>query len=136
MHLFRRFLLRILTLALGVGLLGPVPLSARTAPPAPAAGSQSRTTGAQSSAKKPSTTRKKRPAKRRYSAKNARARRAALARARAQARLRELREAQTPRFRTDENGNLVPDIRAAAAIVVNPETGQVLFETNEFSFVD
>jgi D-alanyl-D-alanine endopeptidase (penicillin-binding protein 7) len=83
-----------------------------------------------STPKNPSTVKKKRPAKRRYSAKKARARRAALARARAQARLRELREAQTPRFRTNENGDLVPDIRAAAAIVVNPETGQVLFETN------
>jgi D-alanyl-D-alanine endopeptidase (penicillin-binding protein 7) len=36
----------------------------------------------------------------------------------------------TPRFKTDANGALVPDIRAAAAIIFNPETGQVLWEEN------
>ena len=36
----------------------------------------------------------------------------------------------TPRYKTDVNGALVPDIRAAAAIVFNPETGQVLWEEN------
>ena len=35
-----------------------------------------------------------------------------------------------PRFKTDANGALVPDIRAAAAIIFNPETGQVLWEEN------
>jgi D-alanyl-D-alanine endopeptidase (penicillin-binding protein 7) len=35
-----------------------------------------------------------------------------------------------PRFRKDENGVLIPDVRAAAAIVMNPETGQILYETN------
>jgi D-alanyl-D-alanine endopeptidase (penicillin-binding protein 7) len=30
----------------------------------------------------------------------------------------------------DENGDTVPDIRAAAAIIYNPETGQVLWESN------
>jgi D-alanyl-D-alanine endopeptidase (penicillin-binding protein 7) len=70
---------------------------------------------------------KKRPS--RYSssrlsrARRARARRAAAARAL-------WLEAQTPRFKTDESGELVPDIRAAAAIIYNPETGQVLWEEN------
>jgi D-alanyl-D-alanine endopeptidase (penicillin-binding protein 7) len=36
----------------------------------------------------------------------------------------------TPRFKTDATGALVPDVRAAAAIVFNPETGQVLWEEN------
>ena len=41
-----------------------------------------------------------------------------------------LQEAMTPRFKTDATGALVPDIRAAAAIIFNPETGQVLWEEN------
>jgi D-alanyl-D-alanine endopeptidase (penicillin-binding protein 7) len=37
----------------------------------------------------------------------------------------------TPRYKTDvATGTLVPDVRAAAAIVFNPETGQVLWEEN------
>jgi D-alanyl-D-alanine endopeptidase (penicillin-binding protein 7) len=66
----------------------------------------------------------------RYSARVSRARRAKLARARAAARAQQVREAQVPRFKMDDNGALVPDIRAAAAIVYNPETGQVLWESN------
>jgi D-alanyl-D-alanine endopeptidase (penicillin-binding protein 7) len=33
-----------------------------------------------------------------------------------------------PHFKRDEQGNLVPDIRAAAAIAYDPQTGQVLWE--------
>ena len=47
-----------------------------------------------------------------------------------QARLAALQEAMTPRFKTDATGALVPDVRAAAAIIFNPETGQVLWEEN------
>jgi D-alanyl-D-alanine endopeptidase (penicillin-binding protein 7) len=74
-----------------------------------------------------------------YSARAASARRVNLARARASARAREqarlrslqqLQEAMTPRFKTDANGQTVPDVRAAAAIVFNPVTGQVLYEEN------
>ena len=36
----------------------------------------------------------------------------------------------TPRFRTDESGSLVPDLRAAAAIAFNPDTGEVLWQEN------
>ena len=36
----------------------------------------------------------------------------------------------TPRFRTDESGARVPDIRAAAAIAFNPETGEVVWQEN------
>jgi serine-type D-Ala-D-Ala endopeptidase (penicillin-binding protein 7) len=39
-------------------------------------------------------------------------------------------EAQTPRYKTDASGALVPDVRAAAAIIYNPENGQVLWEAN------
>ena len=58
------------------------------------------------------------------------ARARATARAREQARLRSLQEAMTPRYKTDASGAIVPDIRAAAAIIFNPETGQVLWEEN------
>ena len=54
----------------------------------------------------------------------ARARRAAAARAAA------AREAATPKFKIDQLGNTVPDVRAAAAIIYNPETGDVLWEAN------
>ena len=60
----------------------------------------------------------------------ARARRARLARARAAAAAKALKEAQEPRFKLDEYGALVPDIRAEAAIIYNPQTGQVLWESN------
>jgi D-alanyl-D-alanine endopeptidase (penicillin-binding protein 7) len=71
-----------------------------------------------------------------YSASASKARKARLARARAAARARELsrmrqlQEAMTPRYKTDEHGDLVPDVRAAAAIVFNPANGQVLWEEN------
>jgi D-alanyl-D-alanine endopeptidase (penicillin-binding protein 7) len=71
-----------------------------------------------------------------YSASASQARKARLARARAAARARELarlksvREAMTPRYKTDANGDLVPDLRAAAAIAFNPITGQVLWQEN------
>jgi D-alanyl-D-alanine endopeptidase (penicillin-binding protein 7) len=72
-------------------------------------------------------TAKKKPT---YSATSARARRAQLARARAAVRARELRELQTPRFRVDEFGREVPDVRAEAAIIYNPETGEILWENH------
>ena len=82
---------------------------------------------------------KKTPKKPAYSAKSSRARQARLARARAAARAREaqrlravkaLREAMTPQYKTDASGALVPDVRAEAAIVFDPENGQVLYEEN------
>jgi D-alanyl-D-alanine endopeptidase (penicillin-binding protein 7) len=60
----------------------------------------------------------------------ARAARIRAARARAVRAARALAEAKTPRYRTDEAGNVVPDVRAAAAIVYDPATGKVLYEEN------
>jgi serine-type D-Ala-D-Ala endopeptidase (penicillin-binding protein 7) len=129
-HRYRLFSVRLLTLALSMGWLGSFPVASAAAE----ATSTSTTTAA-----KPQGTKKrvKKPVKKtRYSARKARARRATLARARAAARAREAarirawREAMEPRFRKDENGTLIPDVRAAAAIVMNPETGQILYETN------
>ena len=52
------------------------------------------------------------------------------ARQRAAVIARTLREAQEPRFRLDESGALVPDVRAEAAIIYNSATGEVLWESN------
>jgi len=60
----------------------------------------------------------------------ARARAAAAAKARAAAAARSQREADTPKFKTDLLGNLIPDVRAAAAIIFNPQTNEVLWEEN------
>jgi serine-type D-Ala-D-Ala endopeptidase (penicillin-binding protein 7) len=60
----------------------------------------------------------------------ARARAAAVARAKLAAAQRQQADAMTPRFKRDLLGNLVPDIRAAAAIVYDPATGEVLWEEN------
>ena len=89
---------------------------------------QSTTTGQKTPARaasKSATAKKKA-----YSPTTARQRRNQLARARATARARELKELQTPRFRVDEFGREVPDVRAEAAIIYNPETGEVLWENH------
>ena len=50
------------------------------------------------------------------------------AQARAAARARAAREAAVPRYKTDATGAVVPDLHAAAAIIYNPQTQQVLWE--------
>ncbi len=96
----------------------PAPSSAQTVAAAPSTRAATHTPARATSKKKT------------YSPTSARARRAQLARARAVARARELREVQTPRFRVDEFGREVPDVRAEAAIIYNPETGEVLWENH------
>lgn len=76
----------------------------------------------------PARATRKTTTKKAYSATAARNRRAQLARARAAARAREMRDVQTPRFRVDEFGREVPDVRAEAAIIYNPQTNEVLWE--------
>lgn len=114
-----------LALLLGAGLCLPVPVgaqstTAKTATQKPPA----KSTTAKPAAKKPAAT----SAAAQRQARLARAR--AAARAREQARLRQLQEAMTPRFKTTEDGSVIPDVRAAAAIIFNPETGEVLWEEN------
>ncbi len=65
-----------------------------------------------------------------YSSQASRARSAKLAQARVAARVRLAREEAIPRFKTDATGALVPDLHAAAAIIYNPETHQVIWEEN------
>ena len=123
------YVVRLAALLLGVSVCVPAGVAAQTRPAA-----KKTTTAKSSTAKKPVA---KKPA---YSASTAKARKARLARARAAAKAREaarvrvaaaaLKEAMTPRFRTDESGSLVPDLRAAAAIAFNPETGEVLWQEN------
>jgi len=74
---------------------------------------------------KPTTVRKAAPAKI-----SAATRRARAARARAALQARQLKEAQTPQYKIDDSGALVPDLRAEAAIIYDPQTGQVLWEQN------
>jgi serine-type D-Ala-D-Ala endopeptidase (penicillin-binding protein 7) len=105
----------------------------------PATAAETATAGQSKSAvtrRTPTTVKKKSTA---YSATASRARKTSLARARASARareqmrlrgLRELQEAMTPQFKTDADGQVVPDVRAAAAIIFDPVTGQVLYEEN------
>ena len=65
-----------------------------------------------------------------YSAERSLTRQAKLARARAAAMARETAATQLPRYKMDAAGDLVPDVRAAAAIIYDPETGKVLWEEN------
>jgi D-alanyl-D-alanine endopeptidase (penicillin-binding protein 7) len=68
---------------------------------------------------------KKTPASAKYSGTGSRTRRT-----RAATAARALREAQEPRFKLDESGALVPDVRAEAAIIYDSATGHVLWESN------
>jgi D-alanyl-D-alanine endopeptidase (penicillin-binding protein 7) len=68
-----------------------------------------------------------------YSAERAQTRKARLASARAVATAREIADTVVPRYKVDASGDLVPDVRAAAAIIYNPETNQVLWEENSQS---
>jgi len=65
-----------------------------------------------------------------YSAERSQSRKLKLARARAVAMAREMADTALPRYKVDASGDLVPDVRAAAAIIYNPETNQVLWEEN------
>ena len=64
-----------------------------------------------------------------YSAERSLTRQAKLARARAVAEAREM-AANQPHYKMDASGDLVPDVRAAAAIIYDPVSGKVLWEEN------
>jgi serine-type D-Ala-D-Ala endopeptidase (penicillin-binding protein 7) len=67
-----------------------------------------------------------------YSASSSRVRQARLARARASAGAREAAAVRTPRYRLDDQRGLVPDVRAEAAMIYNPSTGEVIWESGGF----
>ena len=86
-----------------------------------------------STSKKTVTTTAKKPAVRKTTSATVKrsatgTRRVRAARVRAAQQAAALRDALEPRFKFDETGNVVPDIRAEAAIIYNPETGKVLWE--------
>ena len=110
---------------------GPAVISAQSAAPRgpsqaqpPLTLSQQTTTAAPKAVAAPA---KVAPAKKTVSAA---ARRRAAARARAAAAARAQKEAEEPRFKLDDKGELVPDLRAEAAIIYDPTTGHVLWEQN------
>jgi serine-type D-Ala-D-Ala endopeptidase (penicillin-binding protein 7) len=82
-----------------------------------------RTTQKRTSASASTTVRKKAPAR-----KTSSRQRSAIARALATAR--EMADTVTPRYKVDASGDLVPDLRAAAAIIYNPVTNEILWEEN------
>jgi D-alanyl-D-alanine endopeptidase (penicillin-binding protein 7) len=73
------------------------------------------------------------PGRRLYSAERSLTRKARLARARAVATAREMADTILPRYKVDASGEMVPDVRAAAAIIYDPETNEVLWEENSQS---
>jgi D-alanyl-D-alanine endopeptidase (penicillin-binding protein 7) len=81
----------------------------------------------QTTTKRAST--KSRSSKTAYSAARSQSRRSKLTAARMAAMAREMAES-LPRYKVDASGDLVPDLRAAAAIVYDPDTNQVLWEEN------
>ena len=50
--------------------------------------------------------------------------------ARAASRAKTTRDTAVPRFKTDANGAVVPDLHAAAGIIYDPQTHQVIWEEN------
>jgi D-alanyl-D-alanine endopeptidase (penicillin-binding protein 7) len=59
-----------------------------------------------------------------------RARRPTAAQRRAAATALEMADTVVPRYKVDAGGNLVPDLRAAAAIIYDPDTNEILWEEN------
>ena len=122
-HVRTRLIAKLALVLVSLGTLLPGSLEAREVNGSP---SSAKTVKAVKTAVKKSHT----TVTRRYSSRASRARRARVARARASARARQWREVMEPRYKVDASGDLVPDIRAAAAIIYNPETNEVLWEEN------
>ena len=122
-------LLRNVQLICALAALGlPAAVAAQTAAPrgpsqtpAPLTLSQKSTTATKATAPAKKTVKK---------TVSAAARRRAAAQARAAAAARAQREAEEPKFKLDDRGELVPDLRAEAAIIYDPATGHVLWEQN------
>lgn len=114
-------LICLLTAMAGFGL--PANLDAQTVGKKSAASTST-------TAKKPTTKKSTTAAAKVRKTSSAASRRARAARARAALRARQAREAAQPRFKLTATGEQVPDLRAEAAIIYNPENGQVLWEEN------
>jgi serine-type D-Ala-D-Ala endopeptidase (penicillin-binding protein 7) len=68
-----------------------------------------------------------------YSAQRSQTRKSKLAQARAVAMVREMADTVLPRYKVDASGAFVPELHAAAAIIYDPESNQVLWEENSQS---
>jgi D-alanyl-D-alanine endopeptidase (penicillin-binding protein 7) len=110
------------TLALSV-VVGAPPVSAGQSAP-------TKTTKTAAKHKTHSSASKPLPPAPAYSAARSKTRRTKLATARATAMMREMAADTLPRYKVDASGELVPDLRAAAAIIYDPTTNQVLWEEN------
>ncbi len=114
-------LLRWITALAVVGLVGAgVTASAAETPKAPPKPSEG--APAKAAASKPA-----------YSATRSQSRKTRLASARVTANAREFASTILPRYKVDASGDLVPDLRAAAAIIFDPQTNEVLWEENSQS---
>jgi D-alanyl-D-alanine endopeptidase (penicillin-binding protein 7) len=123
----RTLVVRIGSLAL-VSFVGIASIEARATEP------QAKTTEARSAtAKAEPAAKPAKPVTPVYSATRSASRKSALARARAAAAAREMADTVLPRYKVDASGDLVPDVRAAAAIIYDPETKQVIWEENSQS---
>jgi D-alanyl-D-alanine endopeptidase (penicillin-binding protein 7) len=119
-----RWTVRLVALLLSCVVTAPVITTAE------AASKRSKLTRSSVSASRVATKSPRASTARRYSYSRAQSRRVRLARAKAAAYARDMRDLQTPRYKTGVNGELVPDIRAEAAIIYNPVTQEVLWEEN------
>jgi len=117
-----------------VQLIGYLVLALGVSFPAVASAAVKKTTSTPKSASGSTKTTVKKPVTRKVSATAARAAATRRARARAAAvQAAALRDAIEPRFKLDDSGSVVPDVRAEAAIIYNPENGKVLWESNSTS---
>jgi serine-type D-Ala-D-Ala endopeptidase (penicillin-binding protein 7) len=116
-------LICVLTAITAVGVSAPTSAATRTTT---AKKTVSTATATKSAVRKATTTSK-------TTKSTARSRRLRASRLRAAQQAAALREALEPRFKFDDTGNVVPDIRAEAAIIYDPENGKVLWESNSTS---
>jgi D-alanyl-D-alanine endopeptidase (penicillin-binding protein 7) len=123
-RLWKNLQLICLAVLLGLPVAAAAQTAAQTSAPRGPSQAQPRLALAQKSTLKSGTaSRAKKPV-------SAAARRRAAARARAAAAVRAQKEAEEPKFKLDDRGELVPDLRAEAAIIYDPATGHVLWEQN------
>jgi serine-type D-Ala-D-Ala endopeptidase (penicillin-binding protein 7) len=120
-------LICVLTAITAVGVPAPSGAATRT--------TTARKTGSTSTAGKPAVRKTTTASKttKATATSTARSRRLRAARVRAAQQSAALRDALEPRFKFDETGNVVPDVRAEAAIIYDPENGKVLWESNSTS---
>jgi len=76
------------------------------------------------------TARKKTVAKTTRRTSSTRPRRTKSLRVKAAMYAKEVAHTQLPRFKIEENGDVVPDLHAAAAVIFDPETKQIIWEEN------